>query len=42
MELCNACYYLSAATRRFTTGFFIFVVFWVLYNYLRAFLDYAY
>ena len=34
--LCNACYYLSATTRQCTTGFSIFVVFWVLYNYLQA------
>ena len=27
--LCNACYFLSATTRRFITGFSIFVVFWV-------------
>lgn len=40
--LCNACYYLSATTRRFITGFSIFVVFWVLYDYLRAFPNYAY
>ncbi len=40
--LCNACYFLSATTRRFITGFSIFVVFWILYDYMRAFPNYAY
>lgn len=40
--LCNACYYLSDTTRRFITGFSIFVVFWVLYDYMKAFPNYAY
>lgn len=40
--LCNACYFLSATTRRFITGFSIFVVFWVLYDYLRAFPNYTF
>jgi len=40
--LCNACYFLSDTTRRFITGFSIFVVFWVLYDYMKAFPNYAY
>ena len=40
--LCNAAYFLSAATRRLVTGFSIFVVFWVLYDYMKAFPNYAY
>jgi hypothetical protein len=40
--LCNGCYFLSDTTRRFITGFSIFVVFWVLYDYMRAFPNYAY
>lgn len=40
--LCNACYFLSDATRRLITGFSIFVVFWILYDYMRAFPNYAY
>jgi hypothetical protein len=40
--LCNACYFLSGTTRRFITGFSIFVVFWVLYDYMRAFPNYLY
>lgn len=40
--LCNACYFLSETTRRFITGFSIFVVFWILYDYMKAFPNYAY
>jgi hypothetical protein len=40
--LCNACYFFSDTTRRFITGFSIFVVFWVLYDYMRAFPNYLY
>ncbi|WP_046244160.1 phosphatase PAP2 family protein [Hymenobacter terrenus] len=40
--LCNACYYLSETTRRFITGFSIFVVYWVLYDYMKAFPNYMY
>ncbi|MVN75303.1 phosphatase PAP2 family protein [Hymenobacter sp. HMF4947] len=40
--ICNACYYLSNTTRRFITGFSIFVIFWVLYDYMKAFPNYAY
>lgn len=42
LAICNACYYLSATTRRFITGFSIFVVFWILYDYMKAFPNYAY
>ena len=40
--LCNACYFLSDTTRRFITGFSIFVVFWILYDYMKAFPNYTY
>ena len=40
--LCNGCYFLSDTTRRLITGFSIFVVFWILYDYMRAFPNYAY
>lgn len=36
------CYYSSAGTRRFILGFSIFIVFWVLYDYMKAFPNYAY
>ena len=42
LGICNGCYYLSATTRRFITGFSIFVVFWILYDYMKAFPNYAY
>ena len=42
VALVNGCYFLSHTTRRFITGFSIFVVFWVLYDYMRAFPNYAY
>lgn len=42
LGICNACYFLSDTTRRFITGFSIFVVFWILYDYMRAFPNYAY
>ncbi len=40
--LCNACYFLSETTRRLIIGFSIFVVFWILYDYMKAFPNYAY
>lgn len=40
--ICNGCYFLSGTTRRLITGFSIFVVFWILYDYMRAFPNYAY
>lgn len=40
--LCNACYFLNPTTRRFITGFSIFVVFWIIYDYMKAFPNYAY
>jgi len=36
------CYYASALTRRFILGFSIFIVFWILYDYMKAFPNYAY
>ena len=33
--LVNGCYFLSGFTRRLITGFSIFLVFWVLYDYLK-------
>lgn len=42
IAICNGCYFASAPSRRFITGFSIFVVFWILYDYLRAFPNYLY
>jgi hypothetical protein len=38
----NGLYHLSAATRRLVTGFSGFIVYWVLYDYMKAFPNYAY
>ncbi len=38
----TGCYYASELTRRFILGFSIFIVFWVLYDYMKAFPNYAY
>ncbi|WP_375417183.1 phosphatase PAP2 family protein [uncultured Hymenobacter sp.] len=35
-------YYASALTRRFMLGFSIFIVFWIIYDYMKAFPNYAY
>lgn len=37
----NGLYHLSAATRRLVTGFSVFIVYWVLYDYMKAFPNYA-
>lgn len=42
VALVNGCFFLSHTSRRFIIGFSIFVVFWVLYDYMRAFPNYAY
>lgn len=38
----NLFYYTSQATRKFITGFSIFIVFWILFDYLKAFPNYNY
>ncbi|HEX8528510.1 MAG TPA: phosphatase PAP2 family protein [Cytophagales bacterium] len=38
----NGLYYLSAATRRLVTGFSVFIGYWVLYDYMKAFPNYRY
>jgi hypothetical protein len=38
----NGLYHLSAATRRLVTGFSGFIVYWVLYDYMKAFPNHAY
>ncbi|WP_026768394.1 phosphatase PAP2 family protein [Asinibacterium sp. OR53] len=42
VALFNTFYYLSAATRRFITGFSIFMVFWIIFDYMKAFPNYHY
>jgi hypothetical protein len=40
--LFNALFYLSGATRRFILGFTVFIVFWVLFDSMKAFPNYRY
>src|SRR5690606_39358468 len=40
--ICNFLYYFSTVTRKFIIGFSIFVIFWILYDYLKAFPNYLY
>lgn len=40
--LCTGFYYFCLPTRKFITGFSIFIVFWILYDYLKAFPNYNY
>jgi membrane-associated phospholipid phosphatase len=38
----NSLYYLSAITRKFILGFSIFIVYWIIYDYMKAFPNYNY
>ncbi|MGZ3812766.1 MAG: phosphatase PAP2 family protein [Mucilaginibacter sp.] len=38
----NCAYYLSAITRKFILGFSIFIVYWIIYDYMKAFPNYDY
>ncbi len=38
----NAMYFASGITRKFITGFSIFFIFWILYDYMKAFPNYLY
>lgn len=40
--ICTVLYYISSYTRKFITGFAIFIVFWILFDYLKAFPNYDY
>jgi hypothetical protein len=40
--LFNAAFYASAITRKFITGFSIFIVYWIIYDYMKAFPNYNY
>jgi hypothetical protein len=40
--LVNGLYYLSGYTRRFVTGFAIFIVYWIVFDYMKAFPNYHY
>lgn len=38
----NVLYYVSAITRKFIIGFSIFIVYWIIYDYMKAFPNYNY
>ncbi|WP_443943698.1 phosphatase PAP2 family protein [Pedobacter sp. AW1-32] len=38
----NSMYYLSRGTRKFILGFSIFIVYWILYDYMKAFPNYLF
>jgi len=40
--LFNLLFYASAITRKFITGFSIFVIYWIIYDYMKAFPNYEY
>jgi hypothetical protein len=40
--LFNVLYYLSSGTRRFILGFSIFIIFWILFDFMKAFPNYRY
>lgn len=40
--LFNFMYYLSAVTRKFILGFTVFIVFWIIFDYMKAFPNYDY
>jgi hypothetical protein len=40
--LFNALFYLSGPTRRFIIGFSVFIVFWIIFDFMKAFPNYHY
>ena len=40
--LFNVFYYLSFPTRRFILGFSVFIVYWIVFDYMKAFPNYQY
>src|ERR1700753_624550 len=38
----NLLFYLSVVTRKFVTGFAIFIVYWIIFDYMKAFPNYNY
>lgn len=38
----NSLYYLSAITRKFILGFAIFIIYWIIFDYMKAFPNYNY
>ena len=42
LVLFNACYYLSWSTRRVVTGFSVFIVYWIIFDYMKALPNYLF
>jgi hypothetical protein len=42
MLIFNSLFYLSAITRKFILGFSIFIVYWIIFDYMKAFPNYNY
>lgn len=40
--ICTGFYYFSVQTRKFIIGFSIFIIFWIVFDYLKAFPNYTY
>src|ERR1700712_3859322 len=40
--LFNILYYLSRITRKFIIGFSVFIVYWIIFDYMKAFPNYRY
>lgn len=38
----NTCFFLSPVARKFITGFSIFIVYWILFDYMKAFPNYKF
>ncbi len=38
----NSLYYASFTTRKFITGFSVFIVFWIIFDFMKAFPNYLY
>lgn len=38
----NACYFLSSFTRKFIIGFSIFIVYWIIFDYMKALPNYTF
>jgi len=38
----NGCFYISAISRKFILGFSVFIIYWIIYDYMKAFPNYNY
>src|SRR5882724_3029430 len=42
VDFCNVLYFAALPTRRLITGFSVFLVFWIVFDYMKAFPNYRY